>query len=274
MENNDNGRISEESSNIPNEERSNFYQDPVSRISMYPGPYNQNSKNNFIIENPEKNINKNNETLPIKRTISTFNFKIVLIGNVSVGKSSIIKRFINNEFNNTYICTVGTELSKKSLLIEENKLINLFIWDTCGQERFRTVTRQYYRDTEAILLVFDLTNEKSFNDLYSWLEEAINYINISKCLFFLIGNKVDETDKICVKNERIKNFVRKNQRIKKYFEVSAFNGHNINLTFDIIGEYLVKKFSGEEINKNMKEYKNKLKLENEKIEKNKDKKCC
>ena len=175
MENNDNGRISEESSNIPNEEKSNFYQDPVSRISMYPGPYNQNSKNNFIIENPEKNINKNNETLPIKRTISTFNFKIVLIGNVSVGKSSIIKRFINNEFNNTYICTVGTELSKKSLLIEENKLINLFIWDTCGQERFRTVTRQYYRDTEAILLVFDLTNEKSFNDLYSWLEEAINY---------------------------------------------------------------------------------------------------
>ena len=142
MENNDNGRISEESSNIPNEEKSNFYQDPVSRISMYPGPYNQNSKNNFIIENPEKNINKNNETLPIKRTISTFNFKIVLIGNVSVGKSSIIKRFINNEFNNTYICTVGTELSKKSLLIEENKLINLFIWDTCGQERFRTVTRQ------------------------------------------------------------------------------------------------------------------------------------
>ena len=138
-----------------------------------------------------KEYKKNNETLAIKGTISTFNFKILLIGNVAIRKSSIIKRQITNELNKSYICTFVTELSKKSLLIEGNKKVNLFLWDTCDQERFETVTRQYYRDTQAILLVFDLTNEKSFNDINSWFEEAVNYINNIKCLFFLILNKSD-----------------------------------------------------------------------------------
>ena len=264
----------EESSKIPNEEEeSNFDQNPPSRNTIQvSNSSNQKSKEN-LVEKSEKNIK--NETLPIKGTISTFNFKIVLIGNVAVGKSSIIKRYITNEFDNSYKCTVGTELSKKILLIEENKKVNLFLWDTCGQERFRTVTRQYYRDSQAILLVFDLTNEKSFNDLNSWFEEAVNYINNIKCLFFLIGNKSDETDKICVKKEKMKHFLRRNQKIQKYFEVSAFNGHNIDIVFDEICRHLVDKFSREEINKKMIEYKQKLKLVNHNnIEKKKDKNCC
>ena len=264
----------EESSKIQNqneEEESNYYPSPLSRKTLRVS--NQKSKENLILESSLKN--KNRESLPIKPTISNFNFKIVLIGNVAVGKSSIIKRYITNEFDKSYLCTVGTELSKKGILIEENKKVNLFIWDTCGQERFRTVTRQYYRDAQAILLVFDLTNEKSFNDLNSWFEEAVNYINNIKCLFFLIGNKSDDTENICVKKEKIKSFLRRNQKVKKYFEVSAFNGLNIFFAFEEISRHLLDIFSGEEININMKEYKKNLKLENRKnIDKKKEKNCC
>lgn len=255
----------EQSSNIPNEEDSNIHPGRISRVSR---PTFQPRNQAY----PKEEINKINETLPIKKTISSYNFKIVLIGNVSVGKSSIIKRFIHNEFNEKYTCTIGTESFNKTLLIGENKNVNLRIWDTCGQEKFRTVTRQYYRDAQAILIVFDLTKKQTFDDLNSWYEEAINYINNTNCLFFLLGNKSDKKDSIVVENDEIKNFIRKNRKIKKYFEVSALDGHNIDLSFDKISQYLVMKFGGEEINKNMKGYQRKLTLENN--DNNTEKKGC
>ena len=278
-----NNSTHEESSKIAIEEDySNIYQGLIARNSrptLQPPLLSSRLKSNRNSNIQLDEENKNNETLPIKRTVSTFNFKIVLIGNVSVGKSSIIRRFVNNEFDNKYLCTVGTELFQKSLLVGENKKVNLFIWDTCGQERFRSVTRQYYHDTQTILLVFDLTNKKSFNNLNSWFEEALNYINDDKCLFFLLGNKWDETDKIVVENDEIKNFLRKNQKIKKYFEVSAFNGHNIDLAFDKISRHLIMKYSGDEINKNVKELKDNVKLEKKDKNKNNNKAkssggCC
>ena len=267
-----NNSTHEESSKMQGEEDSNSNQYPnrITRTTLQVPNYPQmKHKNTFKIG--EKDKNKNNETLPIKRTIATFNFKVVIIGNVSVGKSSIIKRFISNEFSSDYKCTIGTESFIKSLFISENKKVNLKIWDTCGQEKFRTVTRQYYHDTQAILLVFDLTNEKSFNDLDSWLDEAINYISDQKCLFFLLGNKSDENDKIVIDNEQITKFLQKNHKIKRYFDVSALNGHNIDLCFDKISQYLAQKFGGEEINKNLK---NLQKLEKEKTKKNNKSGCC
>ena len=259
-----NNSTHEESSKIAGEEDSdsNQYPNRITRNTLAPNYPQIKNKNTFTISDKEKN--KNNETLPIKRTISTFNFKVVIIGNVSVGKSSIIKRYISNEFSEDYKCTIGTESFTKSLFISENKKVNLKIWDTCGQERFRTVTRQYYQNTQAILLVFDLTNEKSFTDLDSWLEEVINYISDKKCMIFLLGNKSDEKEKIVINNEQITKFLKKNHKIKRYFDVSALNGHNIDLAFDKISQYLAQKFGGEEINKNLK---NLQKLEKEKTTK-------
>lgn len=272
MESSGNNSTHEESSKMAGEEDSNPYPNRITRTTMNPQNFFiPKFKRNSSADNQEKD--KNNETLPIKGTISTFNFKIVFIGNVAVGKSSIIKRFIFNEFNNQYFCTVGTEFSKKSLLIGKNKRVNLHIWDTCGQERFRTVTRQYYHDTQAIILVFDLTNEKTFQDIDSWFQEALNYINNTKCLFFLLGNKSDEKDNIEIEEKDIKNFMKQNLKIKKYYEVSAFNGHNIDLAFDKIAQYLILTFGVEEINKNIKVYKMNLNSENEKLNEN-DVKCC
>ena len=92
---------------------------------------------------------------------------------------------------------------------------------------------------------------------------------------FLFGNKCDEVDKIKIKEDKIKNFIKKNSKIKKYFEVSALNGHNIVLSFDKICQYLVMTFGIEEINKNMKTYKMNLEIENKKKEENNDRaRCC
>ena len=196
-------------------------------------------------------------TLPVKRTIINFNFKLVFIGNVAVGKSSIIKRYIKNTYDEDYICTIGTELSQKSLSIGENNKINLFIWDTCGQERFRSVTKQYYRDAQAILLVFDLTDNKSFNDLSSWIDEAINFTNNKNCMFFLFGNKCDESEKRKVGKNEIKNFMKKYPKVKKYFEVSALKGDYIEIALEKICHFLVILYQGDGINKEVNEYKRK-----------------
>ena len=273
MESENISTIEEEASKNQTLKDSVEYSNRITRKTFQNNLASRSDNNKSVNKNKESN--HINETLPIKKCISSFQYKIVLIGNVAVGKSSIIKRFVHNQFNNNYLGTIGTELSKKSLLISENKMVNLSIWDTCGQERFRTVTRQYYRDTQAILLVFDLTNEKSFNDMQSWYDEAIEYANEIKCIFFLFGNKSDENKNVKVKEKDIKNFTRNNPKIKKYFEVSAFNGHNIDLAFDKISQYLVMTFGIEEINKNIKAYKKRLSLEPENEEHNVNKvKCC
>ena len=215
---------------------------------------------------------KLNETLPVKNNIPIYKFKIVLIGNISVGKSSIIKRFVNNEFDEEYVCTIGTELSKKSLLVGQNKMLELFIWDTCGQEKYRSITRQYYAKAHTILLVFDLTSEKAFDDLQSWYEEALEYINDAKCMFFLLGNKSDLKEEIKINEEDIRAFMKKNQKIKQYFEVSALNGHNIDLSFDKIGNHLLSTYEFEKINMDV--YKNLyLKIKKNDNDANKEK-CC
>lgn len=276
MENSEYISTIEESSKMESERESNIYSIRLSRPTFQESPKIKNTlKDSISSDNKDKNKIMLNETLPIQNYVSNFDFKIVLIGNVSVGKSSIIRRFTKNEFYKEYTCTIGTELSKKSLLMNENKKVNLSIWDTCGQEKFRSVTRQYYRDTQAILLVFDLTNEKTFYDLQSWYDEAIDYINDIKCNFFLLGNKSDEKEAVVIKEKNIKDFLRKNQKIKKYFEVSASNGHNIDLTFDKISQYLILTFGVEEINKNIKAYKKNLKSENKNRDNSANKvKCC
>ena len=266
----------EESSKIESEKGQSDYINIISnRLSV--------QNNNHIIQNKLKDIInaqnelsnnkiKLNETLPVKNNIPIYKFKIVLIGNISVGKSSIIKRFVNNEFDEEYVCTIGTELSKKSLLVSQNKMLELFIWDTCGQEKYRSITRQYYAKAHTILLVFDLTSEKAFDDLQSWYEEALEYINDAKCMFFLLGNKSDLKKEIKINEEDIRAFMKKNQKIKQYFEVSALNGHNIDLSFDKIGNHLLSTYEFEKINMDV--YKNLyLKIKKNDNDTNKEK-CC
>ena len=97
-------------------------------------------------------------------------FKIILIGSSSVGKSSILQRYIQKVFNNSYSCTIGVDFFMKSIDVGE-KSIKLQLWDTAGTEKFQSVTRSYYKQTDGIVLIFDLTVRKSFNQLKKWVNE-------------------------------------------------------------------------------------------------------
>jgi small GTP-binding protein len=114
--------------------------------------------------------------------------KFLVIGDASVGKSNIISKYISNKTELTYDMTIGIELAVKYVTIDEIKY-KLHIWDTAGQEMFRSISKMYYRDAKCCLIVYDITNRKSFLSLQNWYDEIIKaepFINIT-----IIGNKTD-----------------------------------------------------------------------------------
>lgn len=155
--------------------------------------------------------------------------KFVFIGDSSVGKSSILFRFSDDSFSQHFVSTIGIDFKIRTVDIKGEK-VKLQIWDTAGQERFRTITKSYYRGAHCILIAFDLTNEKSFNNIDVWFREAED---ITKCYKVLVGSKCDLVDndksKQCVTDERIKALCGKYNM--KYYSVSAKTGKNIENLF-------------------------------------------
>ena len=121
-------------------------------------------------------------------------YKILLIGNSSVGKSSIFNRYVDNCYSDLSVSTIGVDFKIKTLKIN-NKIIKLQIWDTNGQERFKAITNSYYRNSHGIIVVFDITDRKSFTGLRNWLNDADRYSE-NTCKI-LVGNKSDLNDNFC-----------------------------------------------------------------------------
>ena len=171
-----------------------------------------------------------------------YQYKIILLGDIAVGKTCVLSRFMNNTFTNIYKCNVGVDYRSKTVTFDNKIGYELNIWDTCGEERFRSVSRQYYKDANAVLLIFDLTNRESFDGLQRWFTDIQNFssqnIEIS-----VLSNKSDETDKRSVNIQEI-NELLKGKENCMYFEVSAKTGNNIMNVF----ETLVKKLNSKEGN--------------------------
>ncbi len=165
-----------------------------------------------------------------------FRLKSILLGNIAVGKTSLINRFLVNKFSNEYSSSIGVEFKVKSMPVNEHTTVDLQIWDTCGQEKFRTLTRQYYREANAVILVFDLTNKSTFNDIITWILDVKEH-GPKDCLLVLVGNKID------LKSQREVSFSEAVQFAKSYsmdyFEVSAKTGYGIKFIFEIIARSLV-----------------------------------
>ncbi len=115
--------------------------------------------------------------------------KVLLIGDSGVGKSCLLLRFADNSFNSSFISTIGVDFKVKTLEVNGSK-VKMQIWDTAGQERFRTITSSYYRGAHAIMIVFDVTDVESFNNVRNWLQEIDKFANdaVNK---ILVGNKSD-----------------------------------------------------------------------------------
>ena len=135
-------------------------------------------------------------------------FKLLLIGDSGVGKTCILFRFSDDAFNNTFISTIGIDFKIKTIELRGKK-IKLQIWDTAGQERFHTITTSYYRGAMGIMLVYDITNSKSFDNIAKWLRNIQEHANedVEK---MILGNKCDMDDKRVISKERGETIAREN----------------------------------------------------------------
>ena len=215
----------------------------------------------------------------VQRKLSNYQyiFKLILIGNSGVGKSCILQRYMKHTFEETYKCTIGVDFLMKSLIIKQ-KTVKLQLWDTAGQEKYKSMVSSYYKGANVAFIVFDLTSHESFDALPIWIE---NYYKNGpdKKNIILIGNKKDLIDKRQVSQEEAETFSEINNMM--YFETSAKDGENIDYIFTFAAEKLLEFYSdNNNDNSNMKRQ---MTPNNEKeinnfqdirIEQTKKKKCC
>ena len=199
--------------------------------------------------------------------------KVVLVGNSGVGKTCIINQYITNVFNEEQLTTTGATYSTKKLFIEsKNKTISFEIWDTAGQGKYRSLTKMFYKDSSIVIMVYDITNEESFNDIKNyWFEEVINNIN-ENVIMAIVGNKNDLIENEKVNEEEVKNFA--NEKGMHYAFISAKMKNGIDELFKDIGNKYYDSLKitddDEEFNKNKKLSKKGLKNDKTVAKK----KCC
>ena len=164
--------------------------------------------------------------------------KVILIGDSSVGKTSILYRYMQNEFLDAPNITLGLELSIKKLQLEKNESIILNIWDSAGQEKYRSLTYHFYRGVNGIILVFDVNNRDTFKNLASWITQ-INKHAPENVDIVLVGNKSDdenEENSVWKNNDELLTIVKKYRL--SYFETSAKTGKNINKIFNVVAKLI------------------------------------
>lgn len=154
-------------------------------------------------------------------------FKLLLIGDSGVGKSCLLLRFADDTYTESYISTIGVDFKIRTIDLD-GKTIKLQIWDTAGQERFRTITSSYYRGAHGIIVVYDVTDFESFNNVKSWLHEIDRYAceNVNK---LLVGNKCDLESSRKVTTEQAKEFA--DSLGIQFLETSAKNSTNVENAF-------------------------------------------
>ena len=203
--------------------------------------------------------------------------KVILVGDSSVGKTTIISRYLNL-YNPNPISTTGASYSVKETLFENNIKISFEIWDTAGQEKYRSLNKIFYNNSNICFLVFDITERQSFDNILNfWYKEVFEYNNnnysSNNILFGVIANKIDLEKDINVKVDEIKNF--SNKIGADYILASAKNGIGINEIFNKLGKKFIEQ-NQKNSNNIISNKPNQLKLEDFVIDQkvSKRKKCC
>ena len=163
------------------------------------------------------------------------NLNVIVLGDSQVGKTALIDRFIDNTFNGVFSTTLGVDFKTKKIVIEESQ-VNLQIWDTSGQERFNTITKNYYNRAMGIILIYDCTNPKTFYRIKAWMMQIENHAknDVSK---LLVAAKIDLENKIASEEgEELAN-----QYGYKFFATSSKIGINVEEVFTFIAKEIKNK---------------------------------
>lgn len=164
---------------------------------------------------------------------SDFIFKILSLGDSEVGKTSILVRYSDGKFDTNGLPTLGVDLMYKQIIID-NISIRLDLWDTAGEERFRNITKNYYKGAHGVIFIFNVAKKETFRKLKDWIDEVKEYVSPDTEMI-IAGNKADLEDEREVGKEMIEDFSKKFNI--NYFEVSAKSGDGINEMFN----FLIKK---------------------------------
>lgn len=205
-------------------------------------------------ENIEKSKEMNNNTQPIEKETKTvktsaYMIKLVLIGDAAVGKTSIRQRYLGQGFQKEHLTTLGADFAAANRTVDDYQ-IKYQIWDLAGQPMFKNVRPRFFKGCFGALAVFDITREETFANLNNWIDELYQYSGRGEVPIIVLANKTDLVDESKVSIEDVEAFVAKlNQKTKEmkienfFLKTSAKTGLNIEKAFEIIGQYIVERFS-------------------------------
>ena len=197
--------------------------------------------------------------------------KILTLGDTSVGKSSIVLRFSDNKFDDKIFSTIGIDFKTKYIKLDKFS-VKVLIWDTAGQEKFQNIAKQYYKGANGVLLIYDISNRKSFERIDFWLKELKENNRIDELFLYLVGNKIDMEDKRVISFQEGEKYAKKNNI--NFFEVSAKSGKGVTELFNNVINGVMEKI----LKKNEKEeIEDKVRLSTfleRNYKKEKNKKCC
>ena len=155
-------------------------------------------------------------------------YKILLLGDSEVGKSCFLMRYADNVFVDNYITTIGLDYKLKYVQLDSGQVIKVQLWDTAGQDRYRTIAKNYYKGSHGILLLYDVTKTSSFENIREWIKDIREEV-YEKAIIFLIGNKIDKKDQIKIKTEDAEKLAEEFNI--PFFEASAKSGENVDEIF-------------------------------------------
>ena len=164
-------------------------------------------------------------------------YKIILLGDNPVGKTSILLRYVDRIFREIYMITIGFDQRLKSIILKNWKSIKLQIWDTAGQDRFRTITKHYYKGMHGIILIYDVTDRRTFESIRNWVS-IIREVAAEKVTIYLVANKIDMKENRKVEREEGEKLAK--ELGLPFMEVSAKDGINVDEIFEDLVERIYK----------------------------------